>query len=135
MSTIDSLLASKATDPYEAERQAYIENKPSLEQCYNLLDFETVAKRVMKRTAWAYYSSGADDEITLRDNHSAFQRIWFRPKVLVDVEKVDFSTTMLGSKTSMPFYVTATALGKLGHPEGEVLLTRGAQKHGVIQMV
>lgn len=34
----------------------------------------------------------------------------------------------------MPFYVTATALGKLGNPEGEVVLTRGARKHNVIQM-
>lgn len=71
----------------------------------------------------------------MRENHAAFQRIWFRPRVLVDVEKVDFSTTMLGAPVSMPFYVTATALGKLGHPEGEVLLTRASKKHGVIQMI
>lgn len=71
----------------------------------------------------------------MRENHSAFQRIWFRPKVLVDVEKVDLSTTMLGTKVDIPFYVTATALGKLGHPEGEVILTRGAKKHNVIQMI
>ena len=32
-------------------------------QCYNLMDFEAVARRTMKKTAWAYYSSGADDEI------------------------------------------------------------------------
>lgn len=42
---------------------------------------------------------------------------------------------MLGTKCSIPFYVTATALGKLGHPEGEVVLTRGARKHNVIQMI
>src|SRR5437764_8238893 len=71
----------------------------------------------------------------MRDNHSAFHRIWFRPKVLVNVEKIDYSTTMLGAKCSIPFYVTATALGKLGHPEGEVILTRGAGLHKVIQMV
>lgn len=45
------------------------------------------------------------------------------------------STTMLGTKVDMPFYVTATALGKLGHPEGEVCLTRGADRHNVIQMI
>lgn len=42
---------------------------------------------------------------------------------------------MLGSKTSIPFYVTATALGKLGNPEGEVVLTRAAHDHGAIQMI
>lgn len=42
---------------------------------------------------------------------------------------------MLGTKVDIPFYVTATALGKLGHPEGEVILTRAAKKHNVIQMI
>lgn len=50
-------------DPDEGERQERIKRMPILEQCYNLMDFEAVARRVMKRTAWAYYSSGADDEI------------------------------------------------------------------------
>src|SRR5580658_1990215 len=71
----------------------------------------------------------------MRENHAAFHRIWFRPRVLVDVSRVDFSTTMLGVRASMPFYVTATALGKLGHAEGEVVLTRAAGKHGVVQMM
>ena len=53
----------KAEDPDEQERLARVERMPILEQCYNLMDFEAVAKRIMKKTAWAYYSSGADDEI------------------------------------------------------------------------
>ncbi|OBT82492.1 hypothetical protein VE02_08164 [Pseudogymnoascus sp. 03VT05] len=125
----------KEINPDEAERLDRIERMPILEQCYNLMDFEEVAKSVMKETAWAYYSSAADDEITLRENHSAFHKIWFRPQILVDVEKVDDSTTMLGTKVDIPFYVTATALGKLDHPEGEVVLTRAAKKHNVIQMI
>ncbi|KAI9050543.1 hypothetical protein LZ554_005704 [Drepanopeziza brunnea f. sp. 'monogermtubi'] len=125
----------KKVTPEELERQERIKRMPILEQCYNLMDFEAVARGVMKKTAWAYYSSGADDEITMRENHSAFHKIWFRPRILVDVEKIDFSTTMLGTKVDIPFYVTATALGKLGHPEGEVVLTRAAKKHNVIQMI
>ncbi|KAK2808498.1 hypothetical protein FQN50_004707 [Emmonsiellopsis sp. PD_5] len=125
----------KGVDPEEEERQLRIKRMPLLEQCYNLMDFEAVARRVMKKTAWAYYSSGADDEITMRENHSAFHKIWFRPKILVDVANVDISSTMLGTPVSVPFYVTATALGKLGHPEGEVCLTRAAHTHNVIQMI
>ncbi|KAK0643539.1 FMN-dependent dehydrogenase-domain-containing protein [Cercophora newfieldiana] len=121
--------------PEEKERQRRMLEMPLLEQCYNLMDFEAVARRVMKKGAWGYYSSAADDEITMRENHSAFHRIWFRPKILVDVEKVDFSTTMLGTNVDIPFYVTATALGKLGHVEGEVVLTRAAHKHNVVQMI
>ena len=71
----------------------------------------------------------------MRENHSAYHKIWFRPRVLQDVENIDLSTTMLGTKVDIPFYVTATALGKLGHPEGEVVLTHGAHKHNVIQMI
>ncbi|TQV96568.1 hypothetical protein V2A60_003043 [Cordyceps javanica] len=134
MSTVEKA-ADKADDPEEVERKERENLKPLLSQCYNLLDFEAVARRVMKKTAWGYYSSASDDEITLRENHSAFHRIWFRPQVLVDVEHIDFSTTMLGDKTSVPFYISATALGKLGHPEGEVVLTRAAKTHDVIQMI
>lgn len=71
----------------------------------------------------------------MRENHSAYHRIWFRPQILVDVSTIDLSTTMLGTKVDAPFYITATALGKLGHPEGEVVLTRAAHKHNVVQMI
>jgi L-lactate dehydrogenase (cytochrome) len=53
----------KEVDPEEEARLERVKCAPLLEQCYNLLDFEAVARRVMKKTAWAYYSSGADDEI------------------------------------------------------------------------
>lgn len=89
----------------------------------------------MKPDAWAYYSSGADDEISMRENHNAFHRIWLRPRVMVNVKDVDASTTMLGSRTSLPLYITATALGKLGHPEGEVVLTKAAKNRNIIQMI
>jgi L-lactate dehydrogenase (cytochrome) len=71
----------------------------------------------------------------MRENHAAFHKIWFRPRILVDVENIDMTTTMLGTKCSIPFYVTATALGKLGHPEGEVVLTKAAHAHDVVQMI
>lgn len=125
----------KAYDPEEAARQERIKDMPLLEACYNLTDFESVAKQVMKKTAWAYYSSGADDEITMRENKTAFHKVWFRPRILVDVEKVDMSTTMLGTKVDIPIYITATALGKLGNPEGEVVLTRAAHTHNIVQML
>ncbi|KAL6898170.1 FMN-dependent dehydrogenase domain-containing protein [Trichoderma evansii] len=125
----------KQEDPEEAERQQRIAEMPALSQCFNLHDFEAIARRTMKKTAWGYYSSAADDEITMRENHSAYHRIWFRPQILVDVSNIDLSTTMLGTKVNAPFYVTATALGKLGHPEGEVILTRAAHKHNVVQMI
>lgn len=61
MSTVEK--EEQVKDPSEIEREERIKRMPPLSQCYNLLDFEAVARQVMKKTAWAYYSSGADDEI------------------------------------------------------------------------
>jgi hypothetical protein len=41
-----------------------------------------------------------------------------RPRILVDVSSVDTSTTVLGSRISMPIMVSPTAHHKLAHPEG-----------------
>jgi L-lactate dehydrogenase (cytochrome) len=119
----------------DRRREAVMAARPSLEEIVNLHDFEVVAKRVLPEKAWAYYSSAADDEITIRENHNAFQRIWFRPRILRNVQSVDWSHEILGHKTSLPVYISATALGKLGHPEGELTLTRAAGKNNVIQMI
>lgn len=70
-----------------------------------------------------------------RENYNAYQRVWFRPRVLRNVGTVDYSSKILDFPTSMPIYITATALGKLGHKDGEVNLTKAAHKHNVIQMV
>ena len=109
--------------------------KPELEQMLNVYDFESVAKHTLSKQGWSYYSSGADDEITLRENHVAFQRIWLRPRVMVNVRNISMQSTILGQRTSIPLYLTATALGKLAHPDGELAIVRAAQKRGVIYMV
>ncbi|KAJ7437799.1 FMN-dependent dehydrogenase-domain-containing protein [Mycena galericulata] len=119
----------------EKARQERVSNRPPLDEILNLHDFENIAKQTLPEKAWAYYSSAADDEITNRENHAAYHRIWFRPRILRDVTNVDWSTTILGHKSSMPVYISATALGKLGHPDGELNLTRAAAKQGVIQMI
>jgi L-lactate dehydrogenase (cytochrome) len=61
MSTVEQ--ERREDDPDEVDRQKRVKQKPLLSQCYNLHDFEAVARRVMKKTAWGYYSSAADDEI------------------------------------------------------------------------
>ncbi|KAK9452700.1 FMN-dependent dehydrogenase-domain-containing protein [Dipodascopsis uninucleata] len=134
MSTVELAGEEKLTAS-EIARLERVKNIPPLSQCYNLLDFENVAKQVLKPTTFGYYASAADDEITMRENHNAFQRIWFRPRVLRDVSVVDYSTKMLGALAEAPFYITATGQGKLAHPDGEVALARIAAREGIHQMV
>jgi L-lactate dehydrogenase (cytochrome) len=127
--------SAKVETEEDKRRRHANENKPDLSEMLNLYDFEAVASQVLSAEAWAYYSSGSDDEITLRENHNAFQRIWLRPRVMRDVTYVNTKAKLLGYDSSFPVYITATALGKLGHPEGEVVLTRAAHTQNIIQML
>lgn len=107
----------------------------TVDQCINIYDFEAIASRTVKQQGWVYYSSGADDEITLRENHNAFHRIFFRPRVLVDVKEVDTTTTILGHKVALPIFCSAIAMCKLGHPEGEVAWQKACGAEGIIYMI
>ncbi|KAI7859964.1 hypothetical protein BDC45DRAFT_431621 [Circinella umbellata] len=111
------------------------EKMPRLEEMYNTFDFESVAKNILKADAWGYFNSGANDEISMRENHNAFHRIWLRPRVMVDVANIDMTTKMLGDKTSFPLYISATALNKMAHPDGEKTLAVAAGNQGVVQMI
>lgn len=125
-------------DPLEAEERRCEEmrtRRPPLMTILNLSEFEYVAKQVIPIHAWAYYSGGSDDEVTMRENNAGFSRYFFNPRVLVDVEDTDISTTMLGSATDAPFYCSAAALAMLGHPDGELSIARGLFQENIIQMI
>jgi isopentenyl diphosphate isomerase/L-lactate dehydrogenase-like FMN-dependent dehydrogenase len=98
----------------------------------NLLDFEALARERMPQAAFDYVAGGADDEVTLRENRAAFERITFRPRVLRDVSRVEPGTTVLGEPTSFPVLLAPTAFQRLVHPEGEIAAARAAARAGVI---
>ena len=119
----------------ELQEMELHERKPPLEQMLNTYDFESVGRQSMSAAGWAYYTSGSDDEITLRENHSAFQRIWLKPRILVNVKNIDMSTKLFNDSCSFPLYVSATALGKLAHPSGEIGIINGAYQQDTIYML
>ena len=60
----------------------------------SVFDYEAAARGKLPQTAYDYYRSGANDEITLHENHAAFERIQLYPRVLIDISKhADFSST------------------------------------------
>jgi L-lactate dehydrogenase (cytochrome) len=113
--------------PKESERA----EKPPLESLINSFDFEEVASRTLSKKAWAFYSSAATDLITHRANREFFDKIWFRPKGLVNVEQVSTGTRMLGHNISMPLWVAPVALAKLAHHDGEKTLARACARMGI----
>ncbi len=100
----------------------------------NVFEYEALAQARMAPGAWAFYSSGAGDEETLRANRAAFERIWLRPRVLVDVSAIDMSTSVLGAPVSMPILVAPTALQCLAHPDGECATVQAAGKANTLMV-
>ncbi|KAJ4329892.1 hypothetical protein N0V87_010485 [Didymella glomerata] len=98
-------------------------------------DFEYWAERVLSTTAWAYYRSASDEEATFFDNREAWRRYFFRPRVLRDTSYGSTATTILGIPTSMPIFIAPAAMAKLGHPLGEVNLTKAAGRSGIVQAI
>lgn len=108
---------------------------PALSRIFNLLDFESVAKRVLPEATFTYFSTGASDEYTLRENHYSYLRIFFRPKALVNTEHVSTKTTMLGIDADLPLYISGFAGSCLAHEDAEWNLQRAAYKENIVQMV
>ncbi|PPQ89391.1 hypothetical protein CVT25_002209 [Psilocybe cyanescens] len=108
---------------------------PPLNRILSLPDMENVAGQILSHKALAYYASASDDEMTNSENARAFTRFFFRARVMRPVAQCDPSTTILGFKSSIPIFVSGAALAKLGHPDGELNITRAARKEGIIQMV
>jgi len=101
----------------------------------NLFELEQVAKEKLPQTAYDYYRSGAWDEITLRENRDAFERILVHYRVCVDVSRRDLSVTLFGQKISMPILIAPTAFHRLATPDGELATVRAAGAAGTIMVL
>ena len=69
------------------------------------------------------------------ENIDAFKRYYFRPRILHNVTEGSTETTFMGIKSSLPVFISPAAMAKLGHPLGEVNLTKGAGETGIVQGV
>lgn len=101
----------------------------------SLMDFEPLAKQVISPMAFEYIASGAADEITLRANREAWNKISLKPRVLVDVSRIDTKQTLLGQELAFPILLAPTATHKLVHPQGELATTRAASASNITFVV
>ncbi|KAH0927278.1 hypothetical protein HID58_019534 [Brassica napus] len=107
----------------------------NMDQIVNVNEFQEMAKRALPKMYYDYFYGGAEDEHTVKENVEAFHRIMFRPRVLVDVSKIDMSTSVLGYPISAPIMIAPVALLKLAHPEGEIATARAAAACNTIMIV
>lgn len=100
----------------------------------NVFDYEMLAEERMDPVHWDFFAGGSDDEVTVRANISDFARIRLRPRMLVDVDQCDTSTSVLGTTVKMPILVAPTALHCMAHPEGECMTAQGAGAAGTLMV-
>lgn len=90
---------------------------------------------MLSQSAYDYFAGGADDEITLRENALAWQRIRLLPHILRDVSNVDTSASVLGVAMDLPVLVAPMAAQRLAHDEGEIAMAVGAADSGAVMVV
>src|SRR5215207_6721825 len=93
------------------------------------------ARKRLEQGAWDYLVGGSESETTLRRNRLAFDKIAFRPRILVDVSNVDPSTTFLGQKLRIPAILAPIGSLQVFDAEGALSATRGATEFGIMHAV
>jgi L-lactate dehydrogenase (cytochrome) len=94
-------------------------------------DLRRAARRALPRTIFDFVSGGAEDEVALRRNREAFDRLEFRPRVLRDASRTEIATSILGVPSAAPIALAPTGLTGLVHPGAEPAVARAAASAGV----
>ncbi|KAL5118541.1 hypothetical protein ACEQ8H_003556 [Pleosporales sp. CAS-2024a] len=110
---------------------------PPLQRLAGLPDFDWAARNYMSRVNYTYYRNGAGGEWSYRNNLEVYERFHLRPRVLVDITKIESSlpTTILGHNFSAPFFISPCARAGYAHPDGELNLVKGAAESNILYMV
>src|SRR3954465_12137316 len=98
----------------------------------NVWDYERIFEQTLDAGAFGYFTGGADDEVTLRDNVAAFRRWRLRPRMLVDVSARSIATAVLGTPISMILQTAPTAFQRMAHPDGEPATARAVAAAGTV---
>lgn len=89
------------------------------------------AQDILDPVTYGYYSSGAADMTTLKDNEGAFKNWKLRPRVLANVKDVSTNATVCGTSISVPLFIAPMAFHGLADKECELATARAAAAAGV----
>ena len=126
-------IASVSTAGAALQTQTAVE--PHLESLLSLFDFETEAQKHISHGAWERISGGSADEITLRWNREAYDHIRLKPRILVDVSKLDTRVKLFDEELPFPILLAPTGAQRFIHPEGEIAAARGAAAANAIYVI
>jgi (S)-mandelate dehydrogenase len=103
----------------------------SVSRANSIEDLRQRAKRWLPRAVFEFFDGGAEDEITLRENRAAFERVRLSPRVLVDVSRVDTATTILGAPAALPIAIAPTGAVGFGRHGADIAIARAAKAFGI----
>jgi L-lactate dehydrogenase (cytochrome) len=98
----------------------------------NINDVARQAKKTLPAPIFDYLERGSDDEYSLNNNTKAYDQLQLVTKALVDVSKIDPSTSLLGKKLALPVILSPTGFSQMYHPEGELAVSRAAASSGTM---
>ena len=101
----------------------------------NVWDFKKIAQQRLSQASWDFITGAAGDEITMRWNREAYDRIRLEPNVLVDVSGIDTRTRLFGQEIPFPILVSPSGGHSRSHPDGELATARGAGQAQAIMAV
>ncbi len=93
----------------------------------NVMDFEEAARQALPPAHFGYMATGVDDDLTLKANHEAYQRIQLRPRRLVDVRQADTKVELFGTVWDSPIFLCPAGSQRGFHPDGELATARAAR--------
>jgi 4-hydroxymandelate oxidase len=107
----------------------------SVEQVLDVMEFEELARQALPPAHFAYLATGVDDDRTVHLNREAYQQVEIRSRRLVDVEKLDTSIELFGTKWETPIFLCPVSSMKCFDSEGEVAVARAASKKHHLQVL
>jgi (S)-mandelate dehydrogenase len=111
--------------------QRRFRSRRHVERALTIAELRALAHRRLPGFVLEYLEGGAEDEVTLRRNRHAFERIGFVWRTLVDVTRRDISAELFGEKLPMPLAIGPTGLNGLFAHRGDLALAKAAAAAGV----
>lgn len=100
-------------------------------RAFSIADLRDLSRRRLPRAIFEFYDGGAEDEIALRDNLAAFQRVRVLPKALNDVSNIDLTCDFVGAKSAMPLAIAPTGAANFGRHGADIAIAQAAAAAGI----
>ena len=97
----------------------------------NIEDLRQMARRRLTKALFEFIDRGSEDDVALRHNRVALERIKLMPRVLNDVSGRDPAITLFGKNHALPLIIGPTGPAGFAWYRGETELARAAAKAGI----